>query len=78
LLAGSAEPHAWSRLPALISRPDTEGRLLPMIKTIADYARGTGKIGDAEIDKILSGIEQAREAGSYLFLAPQFVVTATR
>jgi ubiquinone/menaquinone biosynthesis C-methylase UbiE len=62
----------------LITRPDTEGRLLPMIKTIADYARGSGEIGDAEIDKILFGIEQAREAGSYLFLAPQFVVTAIR
>jgi ubiquinone/menaquinone biosynthesis C-methylase UbiE len=62
----------------LVTRPDTEGRLLPMIKTIADYARGSGKIGDAEIDKILFKIEQARAAGSYLFLAPQFVVTATR
>jgi len=49
-----------------------------MIRTIADYARGSGKIGDAEIDKILSDIEQAREAGVYLFLAPQFVVTAIR
>ena len=62
----------------LITRPDTEGRLLPMIKTIADYARGSGRIGDAQIDKILFGIEQARAAGSYLFLAPQFVVTAIR
>jgi SAM-dependent methyltransferase len=62
----------------LITRPDTEGRLLPMIKTIADYARGSGEFGDAEIDKILFGIEQACEAGSYLFLAPQFVVTAIR
>jgi hypothetical protein len=43
-----------------------------------DVGLGSGKIGDAEIDKILFGIEQAREAGSYLFLAPQFVVTAIR
>jgi SAM-dependent methyltransferase len=62
----------------LITRPDTEGRLLPMIKTIADYARDSGDIGGAEIDTILSSIEQARADGSYLFLAPQFVVTATR
>ena len=62
----------------LIPRPDTEGRLLPMIKTIADYARGSGKIADAKIDEILLSIEQARVDGSYLFLAPQFVVTATR
>lgn len=60
----------------LVTRPDIEGRLLPMIKTIADYARGSGEIGEAEIDKILFSIEQARSHGRYLFLAPQFVVTA--
>lgn len=60
----------------LVTRPDSEGRLLPMIKTIADYARGGGGITDAEIDRMLFSIEQARADGSYLFLAPQFVVTA--
>jgi len=60
----------------LVTRPDTEGRLVPMIKTIADYARGSGKIGDSEIEKILFSIEQARADGRYLFIAPQFVVTA--
>lgn len=61
----------------VITRPDTEGRLLPMIQTIADYARGGDPISDAAIDRVLSGIEQARGDGRYLFLAPQFVVTAT-
>jgi ubiquinone/menaquinone biosynthesis C-methylase UbiE len=61
----------------LVTRPDTEGRLLPMIKTIADYARGSGKISDTKIDSILSDIERACANGSYLFLAPQFVVTAS-
>jgi hypothetical protein len=61
----------------LVTRPDTEGRLLPMIRTIADYARGS-EISDAAIDRMLFSIEQARADGSYLFLAPQFVVTATR
>jgi SAM-dependent methyltransferase len=62
----------------LVTRPDTEGRLLPMIRTIADCARGSGRISDAEIDKMLFSIEQARVDGSYLFLAPQFVATALR
>jgi hypothetical protein len=64
----------------LVTRLDTEGRLLPMIRTIADYARGGGggEISDAEIDRILFGIEQARAHGSYLFLAPQFILTAIR
>jgi hypothetical protein len=60
----------------LVTRPDTEGRLLAMIKSIADYASGSGKIGDAEIDSTLFNIEQACANRSYLFLAPQFVVTA--
>jgi SAM-dependent methyltransferase len=60
----------------LITRPDTQGRLLPLIKTLADYARSSGDIDAAQIDKILSAIEQARVNGSYLFLAPQFVATA--
>lgn len=62
----------------VVTRPDTEGRLLPMIQTIADYARGGDPISDAAIDRVLSAIEQARADGRYLFLAPQFIVTATR
>jgi ubiquinone/menaquinone biosynthesis C-methylase UbiE len=62
----------------VITRPDTDGRLVAMIKNMAEYARGSSKIDDANVDKILSIIEQARSDGSYLALAPQFVVTATR
>jgi SAM-dependent methyltransferase len=62
----------------VITRPDTDGRLLPMIKDMAGYARGSGKISDFDIDEILATIEQAISDGSYLALAPQFVVTATR
>jgi hypothetical protein len=62
----------------VITRPDTDGRLLPMIKNMAEYARGSGKINHADIEKILSIIEQAVSDGNYLALAPQFVVTATR
>ena|SRR5437667_6464060 len=64
----------YARAPA----PDTDGRLLPMIKNMAGYARGSGEINHADNEKILSTIEQAVSNGSYLALAPQFVVTATR
>src|SRR5262249_9442821 len=37
----------------VVTRPDTDGRLLPMIKNMAEYARGSGKINDADSDKIL-------------------------
>ena len=62
----------------VVTRPDTDGRLLPMIKNMVGYARGSGKMSDVDIDKIFSTIEQAISDGSYLALAPQFIVTATR
>ncbi len=62
----------------VVTRPDTDGRLLPMIKNMAGYAQRSGKMNDADIEEILSTIEHAISEGSYLALAPQFVVTATR
>jgi ubiquinone/menaquinone biosynthesis C-methylase UbiE len=62
----------------VVTHPDTYGRLLPMIKNMAGYARSSGKTNDADTEKILSTIEQALSDGRYLALAPQFVVTATR
>jgi len=57
----------------VVTRPDTDGRLLPMIKTMTEYACGSGKITHADIEKLLSTIEKAVSNGSYLALAPQFV-----
>jgi len=62
----------------VITRPDTDGRLLPMIKNMAEYARSSGKINHADVETILSTIEQAISQESYLALAPQFVVIAVR
>ena len=62
----------------VVTRPDTDGRLLSMIKNMAGYARTSEKINHADSEKVLSIIEQAVIDGSYLGLAPQFVVTATR
>ena len=57
---GCRPPDIGRKLPALlrhagfsaidvqlVTRPDTEGRLLPMIRTIADNARGGGEISEA-------------------------------
>ena len=49
-----------------------------MIKNMAGYALGSGVISAADIEKMVSTIEQAVSDRSYLALAPQFVVTATR
>lgn len=62
----------------VITRPDTDGRLLPMLKNMAGYARASGSLSEAAIDKVLSTVERAVSERSYLVLAPQFIVTATR
>ena len=61
----------------VVTRPDTDGRLLPMIRNLAEFARESGRIDAREVDAILAIVEAALADGSYLALAPQFVVTAT-
>ena len=62
----------------VIVRPDIDGRLLPMIRNLAEYAQASGKTNKADIERMLLIIDQAILQGSYLALAPQFVVTAVR
>lgn len=62
----------------VITRPDMEGRLLPMIKNMAGYARDSGKMEEEEIDGVLSTLDRALAEKTYLALAPQFVVTGSR
>ncbi len=62
----------------VITRPDMEGRLLPMIKDMAGYARDSGAMDIEEIGAILTALDEASRSGTYLVLAPQFVVTASR
>jgi SAM-dependent methyltransferase len=59
------------------TKPDTEGRLLGMIRTVADYARDSTQLEPARIDAALELIQRSLADGTFLAIAPQFVVTAT-
>lgn len=61
----------------VLTSTDTSGRLLGMIDTVAGYARSSGEIEDGAVDAILDCVKQALSNGTYLAIAPQFVVTAT-
>ena len=61
----------------VLTSPDTEGRLLGMIRTVTGYARESGEMDEARIDAILETVERSRADGSYLAISPQFIVTAT-
>ena len=62
----------------LLTRPDTEGRLLGMVKNMVEYARASGALADRFLDDVVQAVDHACDSGTYLALAPQFVVTATR
>jgi len=58
---------------SVVCRPDTTGRLLPMVRNLCAYAREGGAL---EIDAVLDRCEEAAKTQKLLILNPQFVVTA--
>lgn len=63
---------------SVVCRPDTTGRLLPMVRNLCAYARDSGAIEARKIDAILNCCEEAASNRTLLILNPQFVVTAWR
>ena len=61
----------------VLTSPDTDGRLLGMIQTVAGYARESHAIEPDRISAILRQVDQAIRDRRYLAISPQFVVTAT-
>jgi hypothetical protein len=47
-----------------------------MIETVAGYARESNKLDTARIDAMLAMLKRGLAEGSYLAIAPQFLVTA--
>jgi hypothetical protein len=62
----------------LITRPDLDERLLPMVRNMASYARDSGLMDTKSINDALPMLEEALAENSYLVLATQFVIAAER
>jgi ubiquinone/menaquinone biosynthesis C-methylase UbiE len=78
-LHGIARRAGFSKVAIqVLTKPDAEGRLLGMIRTVADYARDSGTLDPQRIDAMLQTVERGLSEGTYLAVAPQFLVTATR
>lgn len=60
----------------VLTSPDTEGRLLGMIRTVAGYAEESGTLEPERIVSMLQTVEAAIADGRYLAVAPQFIATA--
>jgi ubiquinone/menaquinone biosynthesis C-methylase UbiE len=59
----------------VLTEPDAEGRLLGMIRTIAEYAR-EGGMNPERVASIVANVDAGLADGTYLAVSPQFVVTA--
>lgn len=62
----------------VLTKPDTEGRLIGMINTVMDYGGQSGLLDDERLDAIRETIERSLSDHTYLAIAPQFVATARR
>jgi len=60
----------------VLTNPDTTGRLMGMIDTVADYAQASGKMRSEQIASIIEQVKQGIEDGTYLAIVPQFIATA--
>jgi SAM-dependent methyltransferase len=60
----------------VLTNPDTTGRLMGMIDTVADYARRSGTLRPEQIDSVIKRIKESIKDGKYLAIVPQFIVTA--
>jgi ubiquinone/menaquinone biosynthesis C-methylase UbiE len=76
-LPGIVRRAGFSRVALeILTKPDMEGRLLGMIRTVAGYARDSGRLEPARIDAALASVDRSLTDGTFLAIAPQFIVTA--
>ncbi len=61
----------------VVVNADTTGRLMGMIRTVVDYAR-EGGMDAATLADVQNRLDAGLENGTYLVVAPQFMVTARR
>lgn len=60
----------------VVTTPDTDGRLSGMIDAVTEYARMSGTLDAERIDSVLETVRRGMQDGTYLAVAPQFLVTA--
>ena len=59
------------------SRPDTTGRLLPMVRGLCNRAKKAGAMDPRRAEEIERVLGEAAKSGTLLILNPQFMVTAS-
>jgi SAM-dependent methyltransferase len=59
----------------VLATPDLKGHMAPVVWNMVQYARASGKLAPALLDAIVADVKRAIDAGEFLLLLPQFLVT---
>ena len=89
--AAFREPHIGRKLPGLLARAgfedikvkmiagvDLKGRGVSVLQNMVSYIREFGTMSETELQAHMSELEAAQANGSFMFILPQFLVTATK
>jgi len=89
--AAFREPHIGRKLPGLLARAgfedinvkmiagvDLKGRGVSVLQNMVSYIREFGTMNETELQAHMSELEAAQANGSFMFILPQFLVTATK
>lgn len=63
---------------SIVAKADLQGRLLGMIRNMANYARESGSIDPGAVDDVVRQVENALSNGTYFVVSPQFVVAGRK
>jgi ubiquinone/menaquinone biosynthesis C-methylase UbiE len=61
----------------ILASADTGGHFAPIVFNMASYARASGRMDPAKIDRLLDELKGSIEGGTYLLVLPQFLVTGS-
>jgi 2-polyprenyl-3-methyl-5-hydroxy-6-metoxy-1,4-benzoquinol methylase len=59
----------------VLASADVKGHMAPVVWNMVEYARESGRLTPARLDAIVAEVKSAIEAGEFLLLLPQFLVT---
>lgn len=89
--AAFREPHIGRKLPGLLTRAgfddidvrmiagvDLKGRGVSVLQNMVSYIQEFGTMKEAALQAYMGELEAAQANGSFMFILPQFVVTATK
>ena len=62
----------------MIAGVDLKGRGVSVLQNMVSYIREFGTMSETELQAHMSELEAAQANGSFMFILPQFLVTATK